>query len=306
MGIMNFVKNIRLIIIVLMLAFMPYNGALASSIGVIMTGDTPYYQAIHAAFIENIGKEDHEIVLQKPMPDPMSWTNAARKLITIGSDVIVAYGVPATLTTMKATSDIPIVFAGVYDPGAMQMTGKNATGISSKVSVKTVLDKINVISKPSKIGIILSKAEKDTILQTKEIKKNEAAMGFTSVLFSIKSKVNKEKIQGVNAIFITTCSSGMLKVKDIVEIARRDKILTAALMGGGESEGVLLTVTVNPQEQGKELAGMVKKVIGGAKPSELPVKKPTQVDVIVNLKEAKAIGLDIPEGVMNVATKVIE
>jgi putative ABC transport system substrate-binding protein len=294
------------IVLLLTVIFMPLNSAFAGKIGVIMTGDIPYYQDIHKAFLDSIGKDSHEIILQKPMPDPMSWTNAARKLTTIGCEVIVAYGVPATLTTMKVTSDIPIVFAGVYDPAAMRMTGKNATGISSKVSVNDVLKKMVAISKPSKIGIILSKDEKDTILQTKEIQHDQAAMGFKSLLFSVKSKVNKEKIKDVNALFVTTCSAAMLNVKDIVQIARRDKIPSVSLIGGGEDEGIILTVSAAPQEQGKELAGMVGTVLGGTAPAQIPVKNPTQVDVIVNLKEAAAIGVEIPADIKNSATKVIE
>jgi putative ABC transport system substrate-binding protein len=296
----------RFIVLLLAVILMPLNAAFAAKIGVIMTGDIPYYQDIHKAFLDNIGNEGHEIVLQKPMPDPMSWTNAARKLTTIGSQVIVAYGVPATLTTMKVTSDIPIVFAGVYDPDAMKMTGKNATGISSKVSVNDVLKKLIAISKPSKIGIILSKVEKDTILQTKEIQQHQSAMGFTSLLFSVKGKVNKEKIKDVNALLMTTCSAGMLNIKDIVQIARRDKIPSVSLIGGGENEGIILTVSAAPQEQGKELAGMVSTVLGGTAPAQIPVKNPTQVDVIINLKEATAIGADIPADIKNSATKVIE
>ena len=68
----------------------------------------------------------------------MSWTNSARKLVAVGSDVIVCYGAPATLAVMSETSDIPIVFAGVYDPQAIGITGKNITGVSSKVSVATL------------------------------------------------------------------------------------------------------------------------------------------------------------------------
>jgi putative ABC transport system substrate-binding protein len=306
MGIRGNMLINRFIVLLLTVMFMPLNSAFAGKIGVIMTGDIPYYQDIHKAFLDSIGKDSHEIILQKPMPDPMSWTNAARKLTTIGCEVIVAYGVPATLTTMKVTSDTPVVFAGVYDPAAMRMTGKNATGISSKVSVDDVLKKMVAISKPSKIGIILNKNEKDTILQTKEIQHNGAAMGFKPLLFNIKSKVNKEKIKDVDALFVTTCSSAMLNVKDIVQIARRDKIPSVSLIGGGEDEGIILTVSAAPQEQGKELAGMVSTVLGGTAPAQIPVKNPTQVEVIVNLKEAAAIGVDIPAVVKNSATKVIE
>jgi len=282
-----------LFIITALILLVPGHSVLASQIGVIMTGNIEYYQKIHDSFLENMGNHTHKIVVQKPMPDPMSWTNAARKLTAIGSDVIVSYGAPAALMTMKATAEIPIVFAGVFDPGSMSMTGKNATGISSAVSIATVLKHLSAIKKISKLGIILSKSEKDTILQTKQIKKIESTFGFQSVLIAVKNKINTDRIRGVDALLLTTCSTGMMNVRDIVEIARRDKIPTAAFMGGGESEGIILTVQADPKEQGKELAGMVRKILNGADVSDIPLKEPKNIEITVNLKEATGLALNI-------------
>ena len=295
-----------LFIITALILLVPGHSVLASQIGVIMTGNIEYYQKIHDSFFENMGNHTHKIVVQKPMPDPMSWTNAARKLTAIGSDVIVSYGAPAALMTMKATAEIPIIFAGVFDPGSMSMTGKNATGISSAVSIATVLKHLSAIKKISKLGIILSKSEKDTILQTKQIKKIESTFGFQSVLIAVKNKINTDRIRGVDALLLTTCSTGMMNVRDIVEIARRDKIPTAAFMGGGESEGIILTVQADPKEQGKELAGMVRKILNGADVSDIPLREPKNIEITVNLKEATGLALNIPDDLMNKAATVIE
>ena len=71
--------------------------AAEKTIGVIMTGDIPYYKAIHKAFLAGLSEHGFgpgkvNVVLQTPAPEAMSWTNAARKLIAIDADVIVAYG----------------------------------------------------------------------------------------------------------------------------------------------------------------------------------------------------------------------
>lgn len=297
--------HVRCIVLFVMLLIIPGHTAFAKTVGVMMTADVQYYRDIHKAFIDGLGK-DVEVVLQKPMPDPMSWANAARKLSGIGASVIVSYGAPATLTLMKETSEIPIIFAGVYDPESMSMTGKNATGISSTVPVEKVIKVLSQISKVSKLGIIFSKSEKDTIIQVRDIKKNEGSAGFESVLFSIADKVNKEEIKGVNALILTTCGVGMSNIKEIIEVARREKIPTAALMGGGENAGIVVTVLADPEEQGKELSEMVKKILGGDKPSAIPLKQPKKVEMFINNKEAKTLGLTIPANILNSATKVIE
>ncbi len=296
---------VRLIALFVMLLIIPGHTAFAKTVGVMMTADIQYYRDIHKAFIDGLGK-DVEVVLQKPMPDPMSWTNAARKLSGIGASVIVSYGAPATLTLMKETSEIPIIFAGVYDPESMSMTGKNATGISSTVPVEKIIKALSQISKVSKLGIIFSKSEKDTIIQVRDIKKNEGSFGFETVLFSITDKVNKEEIKGVNALILTTCGVGMSNIKEIIEVARREKIPTAALMGGGENAGIVLTVLSDPEEQGKELSEMVKKILGGDKPSAISLKQPKKVEMFINNKEAKALGLTVPSGILSSATRVIE
>ncbi|MBI5056558.1 MAG: ABC transporter substrate-binding protein [Nitrospirae bacterium] len=301
------IKAHKAIVVVLfaMLLAAPGQPAFAKSIGVIMTADTQYYRDISKVLGDALGK-DVEIIVQKPQPDPMSWTNAARKVVGAGASVIVTLGAPATLTTMKETSDVPIIFGGVYDPDSMNMTGKNATGMSSSVPIDKVIKQLSEISKFAKLGIIFSKSEKDTIIQIRDIKKNEAAVGFESVMFSVTDQVNKDEIKGVNALLLTTCGVGMMNIKNVVDIARRDKIPTAALMSGGENTGIILTFSADPKEQGEGIAEIVKKVLGGAKPADLAVKQPKQIQVILNLKEAKAIGLSIPASVQGAASKVIE
>jgi len=272
--------HVMCIVLFVMLLIIPGHTAFAKTVGVMMTADIQYYRDIHKAFIDGLGK-DVEVVLQKPMPDPMSWTNAARKLTGIGANVIVSYGAPATLSLLKETSDIPIVFGGVYDPESMSMTGKNATGISSTVPVEKVLKALSEISKFSKLGIIFSKSEKDTIIQVRDIKKSEGSIGFESVLFSVTDKVNKDGLKGVNAFIVTTCAVGMDNVKDIVEAARREKVPTAALMGGGENSGIMVTFSASPEEQGAAISEMVKKILGGAKPSEIPLKQTKKIDIVI-------------------------
>ncbi|MGW8272735.1 MAG: ABC transporter substrate binding protein, partial [Thermodesulfovibrionales bacterium] len=125
----------------LILAIVPHKRAAAAerTVGVIMTGNVPYYQEAHKAFVETINREGLfqqgkvDVVTQTPAPEIMAWTNAARKFVSLDVDVIVSYGTPATLAVIKETSSIPIVFAGVYDPAEAGIKGKNITGINSNV-----------------------------------------------------------------------------------------------------------------------------------------------------------------------------
>ncbi len=304
------IRNLILILLVIIVAIVPGYPALAETIGVIMTGDIQYYQEIHEVFLDEMSdvlhQEGIEIIVQKPGPNPMSWINTARKLVTIGSDFIVSYGMPGTLTTLKETSEIPVIFAGVYSPETMNLTGKNATGIGSTVSVEAVIKGLDELKKFDKLGVLFNKSEKDTIVQVKQIKRLEKKLGFKTVLFNVRNKMDIKKIKNIDALLITTSSTCVKDIDDIIVVARKERISTAALIGGCAEKGVVLTVTANPHEQGRELANIVKKVLGGAKTSEIPVKQPEQIEVIVNLREAKTLGIDIPVNVLSTATGLIE
>jgi putative ABC transport system substrate-binding protein len=285
--------------------------AAQKTIGVIMTGSIPYYRQIHKNFTESLAAEglgpgSVEIILQSPTPEPMSWTNAARKLVAIGSDVIVAYGAPAVITAMEETSDIPIIFAGVFDPQALGVTGKNATGISSKVPVARVIRSFKRIANFSTLGVVFNDAEKDTVLQADEVKQLEAAYGFRSTRFNIRRASDTSRIAKVDALFLTTGCAAMHCVDNIIAMARKEKIPAAATIGGGETSGVILTIAADPSEQGREAARMAAKVIRGAKPSSLPFVRPRNIDVIINLREAADMGLNVPFDLLTSATKVIE
>ncbi len=305
----------RSITFFLLLAFVVLAPVTASAaektVGVIMTGNIPYYKEVHKAFTEGLAAEGlgpgaATVVLQTPSPEIMAWTNAARKLVAVGADIIVSYGAPATLAVVNETSDIPIVFAGVFDPQAVGVAKANSTGISSKVPVGSLLKNLKSISNFSNLGVVFSDAEKDTVVQANEVKQLEGSFNFKSVRLNIKKATDTPKITNVDALFLTTGCSAMQCVSNILGVARKSKIPTATTIGGGEAAGILLTISASPSEQGREAAKMAAKVIRGAKPSSLPVQHPKKIDMTINLKEANAMGFKVPFDLLTAATKVIK
>jgi len=298
-------------LLVAVLLFFGQVPAHARTVGILMTGDIPYYHEIHQTLLDEMSgyftEQNIEIVMQTPLPNPMSWTNAARKLKALGSEVIVTYGLPATLATMKEAGKIPIVFAGVYSPETMNIGGKNTTGISSTVSIRTVLRKLRSISDAKNIGIVFNKTEKDSIIQAREVKKFEKKLKFETVLLNVSGGLDEDKINSCDALIITSCSVGMCRphLPQIVELARKNKVPTIALISGAENM-IVLTFSAAAQEQGLQAAGMLRKVLDGENPGNIPVQKPEQVEFIVNLKEARAMGIDMPAEVLDAATRVIE
>lgn len=305
--------SVWVVLLTLLIIFLmgPAASAAPKTVGIIMTGNIPYYKDVHKSFTETLAAEGFgpgsvETVIQTPSPEPMSWTNAARKLVTVGSTVIVAYGAPATIFAMSETSDIPIVFAGVYDPQAVGVTGKNATGVSSKVPVASIIKNLKSISNFSTLGVVFNDSEKDTVVQANDVKQLEGTYGFKSTRFNIKKASDSAKIANVDALFLTTGCAAMHCVANITGVARKAKVPTAATIAGGETQGVILTIAADPHEQGREAAKIVAKILRGAKPASIPIEQPKKIDVIINLREATEMGLKVPFDLLTSATKVIK
>ena len=305
------IKATRLFLLATVFLFSGQVSLHAKTVGVIMTGDIPYYHAIHKEFLKEMSsyfsEHDIEVVTQTPLPNPMAWTNAARKLKALGSDVVVAYGLPATLATMKEVGNTPVVFAGVFSPETMNVGGKSTTGISSTVSIRTVLRKLRNIANFTNLGIVFNKTEKDSIIQAREVKKHEKTLGFKTVLLNISSKLEGDKIATCDALILTSCSAGMCRphLPEIVKLARQSKVPTVALISGAESM-VVMTFAPAASEQGRKAAEMLLKILEGESPANIPIVNPEEIELIVNLKEAREMGITISAEILDSATRVIE
>jgi len=68
----------------------------------------------------------------------------------------------------------------------------------------------------------------------------------------------------------------------------------------------VITVSADPEEQGAAISEMVKKILGGAKPSDISLRQTKKIEMIINNREAKTLGVTVPAGILSSATRVIE
>jgi putative ABC transport system substrate-binding protein len=292
--ILKHMKKLLSAVTVLLAVFSFGHSAFAAdkTIGVLMTGNIPFYNEIHSAFIkslksEGLGPDKVEVLVQKPSPEYMSWVNAARKFVAIDVDVVVSYGAPITLAILDESSSIPVVFAGVYGPKSIGIRGENITGISSTVPVAGLIKNLKKISNFSTLGVTYNSDEKDTILQSEEVNKIAAELNFKAVKLDIKKDEDVSKITGVDALFLSSSCSALHCLAAIDDFAMKEKVPTASIMSGGKKSRIIL-------------------IIKGAKPSSLKIKRPKKIEMIINMKEASAMGLKVPFDLLTLATKVIK
>ena len=289
-------------------------GAADKTVGVVMSGNMGYYQEVHKAFAASLGKEGFDFrsvdtLLQMPSPDSLSWANAARKLVVAEVNVLVFYGAPAALAGIRETKSIPMVYAGVYDPAAAGVSARNMTGISAKVPLTSLLKYLKKMTPFTRIAVVYNEFEPDSVKQVEELGELESQYGFQTVKFAIKRPDDAKKLVftgKANAVLITVSAAANEAIDTIVQEAREAKIPAISQIGGTAEHGVVLSLSPSPSEQGAAAGRMVARLLKGEKPTSIPIEVPRMVELVVNLKEASALGIKMPIDLISDATKVIK
>ena len=308
------IKRLRWILCFVILITASAGPAADKTVGVIMSGNLSYYQEVHKAFAGTLSKEgfDHrkvDTLLQMPSPDPLSWTNAARKLAVAEVNILVTYGAPASISAIKETKTIPIVYAAVYDPEAVGVVARNMTGISCKVPMTSLLKYLRKMVPFTRLAVVYNELEPDSLRQADELTQLESQYGFQSVRMPVKKPddVRKLAFSGkADAVFISTSSVANEALDAIVKAAHGAKIPTVSQTGGSGEKGVILSLTPSATEQGEAAGRIAARLLRGDNAASIPREVPKLVELVLNLKEANTIGIKVPMDLITDATRVIK
>jgi len=288
-----------------------------------LTCDIPRYREAHRAFVKALVQKGYdqsnvEVITQTPNPDPISWANSIRKFNAIGADLIVTYGAPATLTALHETSDIPVVFADVYGPvesgvaRSASSTGHNMAGVSSKVPLVTLV-KTALEVKPMKVvGVVYTGREEGSMVQLRELRKIAAQLGVILVEVNLASTSGLDAALAtmfnarVEGIYVSECTAGSRGFEKIVHRASENKVPVFSQMPGAAQKGAVVSLEADPVEQGQVAAEYAARILAGKKAATFPVATPKKVELVVNLKAARALDLHVPFPVLSAATRVLK
>ena len=246
----------------------------------------------------------------------------AAEIVKGKPDVVVAgYGTQAAQAAKAATKDIPIVFISVGDPLGTQLITNlarpdgNITGLASQAT-ETVTKRLEILEKllPSQsiIAVLLNSRSPAPVQALKEIRTaaEKRSVRLEVLAVSALSQVPETIEAGIRA-----GASGLLVLEDPLTVAARQQISDLCLQFhlpaiDGDREfaraGGLMSYGVDRQRLFRRAAEFVDKLLKGAKPSAIPIEQPTKFELIVNIKTAKLIGLQIPDSVLALADEVIE
>ena len=245
----------------------------------------------------------------------------AAELARLKPDIIVTPGTPASLAAKRATSTIPIVFAGVADAvgaglvATLARPGGNITGltgISAELGGKRLELLKEVTPNASRVAVLYNPADRANVLVLKGLQESARALGLTLQPLEVRKPGEFESAfvamtrKRAQVLFV---AAGVLSTehrKTIVDLAAKSRI--PAMWGDREfvEAGGLMSYAVNFYDQVRRAATYVDKILKGAKPADLPVEQPTKFELVINLKTAKALGLTIPQSLLLQVDQIIE
>jgi putative ABC transport system substrate-binding protein len=246
----------------------------------------------------------------------------AADLVRSKPDVIVTTGTPGTLAAKRATATIPIVFASSGNPinaglvASFARPGGNVTGFTisgPEMEGKRVQLLKDAVPALSRVAVLWNAANPGLLDFYQLTRAAAAALGLT-----LQPVVEVRRTDDFNAAFSAIAAAtpdAMIVLadrfllahrKEIVDFAAAQRLPAIYAYRGYVEAGGLMSYAPSDLDQFRRTAGYVDNILRGAKPADLPVQEPTQFDLVINLKTAKALGLSVPASLLATADEVIE
>jgi putative ABC transport system substrate-binding protein len=246
----------------------------------------------------------------------------AAELVQLAPDVLLANGTPATAALKQATTTIPIVFAVVNDPVAqgfiasMAHPGGNITGFSflEYSMVGKSLEMLKQISPQSTRVAVMFNPDTYPYYEIHLKSFEGVAKQLSLELFAAPAR-NAAEIDDAVAKLGQRPGSALLVTPDPFMLVHRDAAIRAAAQyrvpatysyAQNVKEGGLTSYGADATDIFRRSASYIDRILKGAAPGDLPAQAPVKFEIAVNLKAAKALGLDVPAGLIALADEVIE
>jgi len=245
----------------------------------------------------------------------------AAELINLNPDVIVVAGRRVVPIAAQQTRSIPVVFVGISDPvssglvASLARPGGNLTGFSQiefSLIGKLVEGLKEIAPRVTRIAFISNPDNPATKLYVQSFEAAAKSVAVRTAMFPVHEPVEIERAIETSA---QEPDGGLLFPPDLTILAHRKLVIALAAKyrlpavytnRAYVADGGLMSYGVEVLELYRRAASYVDRVLRGEKPSELPVQQPTNYELVISLKTAKALSLDVPPTLLARADEVIE
>jgi len=319
---MLIVKKGYFIALVFIIAVFATEAMAKSKIGILIWSEESRYAEANRGFMEQLKNDGFaeaqvDFTIENAKGNKVKASELAQKFASRGMDMVVAIGASAAIAVAKEIKDVPVILNFVYDPvdakiaQSWQSSGNNTTGTTPKYPVSKLVSYLKQLAPVNKLAVLYTSGEKNSEAQLKEFLAIQADSQITIVPVDLSRKEEvsltiPDVCQRVDAIYFSGSNIVSQTAAEIVDIAAKAKVITVTHLDDLVTKGVLLGVYADPLLVGKLAGKKAVKILKGAKPSSIPIESVKDLEVVINMKTARASSIDIPRAFLKKATKVIE
>jgi putative ABC transport system substrate-binding protein len=245
----------------------------------------------------------------------------ARELLALKVDVIITRGTPAAQAAKNATSTVPVVMAASGDPVGVGLVtslhhpGGNITGLSAIVGelAPKRLELIReIVPALGRIAVLANTSNDAVRRDWGEIETAARSLGVQSQLLDLRKSdalgpmFDDATARRVGALVVVIDAITLANQQRIIDLAMKHRLPAIYSAREFVDAGGLTSYGVSYPDLYRRAATYVDKILKGSRPADLPVEQPTKLELVINLKTARALGLEIPPTLLARADEVIE
>jgi putative ABC transport system substrate-binding protein len=245
---------------------------------------------------------------------------AAAELVELEPDVIVVAGTQSAIAMLRTTRTVPVVFVTVADPVAqgfvesLAKPGGNATGFTNfefSLAGRWLEALKEIAPQIKRVGLLLNPTNPTVSLFLKQIHASAVSLNLEPIIAPARTW---EEMQSA-IVTAAGPGGGLIVLPDNLVVGRRQEITALAAKHRIPAiypfrefvqTGGLISLGIDVADQCRQAAEYVDRILKGVRPADLPVQAPNRFELVINLKTAKALGLDIPPTLLARADEVIE
>ncbi|MEQ8966526.1 MAG: ABC transporter substrate-binding protein [Azospirillaceae bacterium] len=262
--------------------------------------------------------ETLEIMFDTAQGNPATAAQIARQFVGEGPDIIVPISTPSAQAVVSATSDIPVVFTAVTDPLAAQLVsdmmapGGNVTGVSDMSPLADHLDLIReVMPEAETIGVPYNPGEANAVVLLDRLEELAPGMGFEIVRVTASRTADvmgaaQSLVGRVDAIYVPTDNTIVSAFESVVGVGQDNDIPVFAGDTASVERGAIGAIGFDYYQVGRQTGQVVLDVLNGEDPGSIPVRFASGSELFVNPGAAEAMGVELPQDLVDRATQVIE
>jgi putative ABC transport system substrate-binding protein len=278
-----------------------------------------FRQALHELGYVEGQNVNYEYRYSEGVPDRLA--TVVNELIRLPVDLITTYGTPPTQTARAATTTIPIVMVGVGDPvraglvASLARPGGNLTGntvLSPDLGAKRLQLLREAIAGVSRVAYLVNSDNAGTLDVLAELRVAASAAGMVLIGVEFSSATDFDSAvavmlrERVEVLLVSTDPFHQLHIGRIIDFLAKNQIAGLFQSKENVAAGGLMAYGASLRDLFRRAAVYVHRILQGTKPADLPVELPTKFDLAINLKTARALGLDLPPLLVARADEVIE